>query len=29
MTVSAGQQYGRITTISTPRVARLGFTFSF
>ena len=29
MMVSTGQQYGRTTTISTPRVARLGFTFSF
>jgi hypothetical protein len=29
MTVSRGQQYGRITTISTPRIARFGFTFSF
>ncbi|HEV3216318.1 MAG TPA: carboxypeptidase regulatory-like domain-containing protein [Vicinamibacterales bacterium] len=29
VTLSSGQQYGRITTISTPRVARLGMSFSF
>lgn len=29
VTLSTGQQFGRITTISTPRVARLGVTFSF
>jgi len=29
VTLSSGQQYGRITAISTPRVARLGVTYSF
>jgi len=29
MTLSTGQQYGRITTISTPRIARLGVSYSF
>ena len=29
MTLSSGQQFGRITAISTPRVARLGVTYSF
>jgi hypothetical protein len=28
-TLASGQQYGRITTISTPRVARLGMSYSF
>jgi hypothetical protein len=29
VTLSSGQQFGRITAISTPRVARLGVTYSF
>jgi len=29
MTLSTGQQYGRITAISTPIVARLGVIYSF
>lgn len=29
MTLSSGQQFGRITAISTPRIARLGVTYSF
>jgi hypothetical protein len=28
-TLASGQQYGRITTISTPRIARFGVTYSF
>ena len=29
VTLSPGQQFGRITALSTPRVARLGVTYSF
>jgi hypothetical protein len=29
VTLSTGQQFGRITAISTPRIARLGVTYSF
>jgi hypothetical protein len=29
VTLTSGQQYGRILTISTPRVARLGMSYSF
>jgi hypothetical protein len=29
VTLASGQQYGRITTISTPRIARLGMSYTF